>query len=67
MCMRDSSYVFTYLDPSGLPLVLVEEVERFDTEHPGNANDSNNHKNHMNVALEWRENPLICTCTCSNY
>ena len=54
--MCDRSYVtvimLTYLDP----LVLVEEVEWFDTEHPGNANDSNNHKNHMNVALEWREN-----------
>ena len=35
--------------------MLVEEVEWFDTEHPGNANDSNNHKNHMKVALEWRE------------
>ena len=35
--------------------MLVEEVERFDAEHPGNANDSNNHKNHMNIALEWRE------------
>ena len=45
---------FSY-HPLQLSLMFVEEVERFDTEHPGNANDSNNHQNHMNVALEGRE------------
>ena len=49
-CMR-MIITFTY-HPLGLSLVFVEEVERFDTQHPGNANDSSNHQNHMNVALE---------------
>ena len=48
------SITVTYHSP-GLSLVFVEEIERFDTEHPGNANDSNDHQNHMNIALEREE------------
>ena len=52
---------FTY-HPFRLSLVLVEEVERFDTEHPGNANNSNNHQNNMNIALkESRETQMYVT------
>ena len=51
--------MFTY-HPFQLPLVLVEEVERFDTEHPRDASDSNDHQNHMNVALNERKRVLWC-------
>ena len=43
----------------GLSLMFIEEVERFDTQHPGNANDSNDHQNHMNVALEERIHVIL--------
>ena len=46
-----------------LSLVLIAEVERFDTQHPGNASNSNDHQNHMNVALEGREIQMHVTTT----
>ena len=44
-------YALPYRPPH-LPLVFVEEVERFDTEHPGDTDDHNDDQNNVNRALE---------------